>query len=82
MALWSMLACESWIGVGCKGFATRCLRDAWGVYKDCEGFGRIGGHVAGLMESLGVRKEGGGEKEEVVDMHEGMGEEGITVEFA
>jgi trafficking protein particle complex subunit 8 len=86
MALWSMLACESWIGVGCKGFATRCLRDAWGVYKDCEGFGRIGGHVAGLMESLGVRKEGsGGEKEEevVVDMHEeGTGEEGITVEFA
>ena len=73
--------------MGCKGFATRCLRDAWGVYKDCEGFGRIGGHVAGLMESLGVRKEGGGggEKEEevVVDMHEeGRGEEGITVEFA
>jgi hypothetical protein len=36
------------------------------------------------MESLGVRKEGGGEgeKEEVVDMHEGTGEEGITVEFA
>lgn len=64
------------------------------MYRDCEGFGRIGGHVAGLMESLGVRKEGGGgsrgdvESEErgmeVVDMHEdgGQGEEGITVEFA
>ena len=82
MALWSMLACESWIGVGCKGFATRCLRDAWGVYKDCEGFGRIGGHVAGLMESLGVRKDGGEGEKEVVDMHEGTGEEEITVEFA
>ena len=77
--------------MGCKGFATRCLRDAWGVYKDCEGFGRIGGHVAGLMESLGVGREGGGgggggeeRGTEVVDMHEegGQGEEGITVEFA
>ena len=41
MALWSMLACESWTGVGCRGYAIRCLRDAWSVYKDCGGFTRI-----------------------------------------
>jgi hypothetical protein len=81
MALWSMLACESWIGAGCRGFAVRCLRDAWGVYKDCEGFTRIGGHMAGLMESLGIQREEGEKAMEVVDMHDG-GQDGITVEFA
>lgn len=69
MALWSMLACESWTGVGCRGYAVRCLRDAWGVYKDCGGFTRIGGHIAGLMENLGVQ-EPGEKVMEVVDMQE------------
>jgi ER-Golgi trafficking TRAPP I complex 85 kDa subunit len=93
MALWSMLACEAWSGVGCRGCAVRCLRDAWGVYKGCDGFGRIGGHMAGLMENLGVKREGGEEDKvgEVVDMQEldeGGGltgttdGQGITVEFA
>lgn len=88
MALWSVLACESWIGVGCRGFAIRCLRDAWGVYKDCEGFCRIGGHMAGLMESLGVQKDVGEKAMEIVDMqHDGettqpQPQEEIRVEFA
>lgn len=82
MALWSMIACENWIGVGCKGFAMRCLRDAARVYKDCQGFARIDKHMHGLMESLGVQREVN-EKEEVVDMqHEDGTSEGITVEFA
>jgi hypothetical protein len=85
MALWSMLACEAWTGVGCRACAVRCLRDAWGVYKGCGGFGRIGGHMAGLMENLGVKREGSEEKMEVVDMQgldDATGEKGITVEFA
>lgn len=89
MALWSMLACESWIGVGCKRFAIRCLQDAAGVYKDCEGFVRIAGHVASLTESLGVQKYIDEKVTEVVDMQhddEGGGvdneEHEITVEFA
>ena len=89
MALWSMLACESWMGVGVKRGAVRCLTEAVGVYRTCEGFERLGGHLAGLMESLGMAGERGengekgmeGEPMEVVDMqHEG--ESGITVEFA
>jgi trafficking protein particle complex subunit 8 len=80
MALWSVLACENWMGVGCKALAIRCLRDALSIYKDGE-FGRIGAHLAGLMESLGWRK--GGEKGmEVVDMQHEVGQEEITVEFA
>jgi trafficking protein particle complex subunit 8 len=84
MALWSMLACESWIGVGCKGYAIRCLRDAWAVYKDCEGFTRIGGHMAGLMESLGIQRDVGEKAMEVVDMQQddGTTTDQITVEFA
>jgi trafficking protein particle complex subunit 8 len=80
MALWSVLACENWMGVGCKVFAMRCLRDAVSIYKDSE-FGRIGGHLSGLMESLGWKR--GGEKGlEVVDMQHEGDQEGITVEFA
>ena len=84
MALWSILACESWTGVGFRGYAVRCLRDAWSVYKDCGGFTRIGGHMAGLMESLGVQRESGEKVMEVVDMqeHDGTTESPITVEFA
>lgn len=82
MALWSMLACESWTGVGCRGYAGRCLRDAWMIYKDCEGFTRIAGHIAGLMESLGVQREIGEKVMEVVDMQQHDGTEEITVEFA
>ena len=90
MALWSMLACEAWSGVGCRGCAVRCLRDAWGVYKGCaDGFGRIGGHMAGLMENLGVKRDDAtehGKMEEVVDMQgldgEGTGTEQPTMEFA
>lgn len=68
------------MGVGCKALAIRCLRDALSIYKDGE-FGRIGAHLAGLMESLGWRK--GGEKGmEVVDMQHEVGQEEITVEFA
>ena len=81
MALWSMIACENWIGVGCKGFAMRCLMDAARVYKECPGFLRIEKHMNGLMESLGVQREVG-EKEEVVDMQHEDVSEGITVEFA
>lgn len=82
MALWSMLACESWMGVGSRISAVRCLREAVGVYQECQGFGRLGSHLAGLMESLGMKKEGVEKVTEVVDMqHEG--ESGvITVEFA
>jgi hypothetical protein len=90
MALWSMLACEAWMGIGCREYALRCLKDAFAVYREAEGFGRIGGHVAGLMESLGwVKAEQVGEDivdlqrvEETVDMQHGDGTEGITVEFA
>jgi trafficking protein particle complex subunit 8 len=81
MALWSVLACESWIGTGCRGCAIRCLREAWGVYKDCGGFTRISEHIAGLMESLGIQRDEGEKAMEVVDMHDGE-QEGITVEFA
>jgi trafficking protein particle complex subunit 8 len=81
MALWSMIACENWIGVGCKGFAMRCLKDAARVYKDCPTFTRIEKHMNGLMESLGVQREVS-EKEEIVDMQHEDGSEGITVEFA
>src|ERR1700737_363665 len=84
MALWSMLACESWQGVGCKGYAVRCLRDAGAVYRDCEGFTRIGGHMRVLMESLGWVREGrkGDVDDQVVDFQHGGEGEGITVEFA
>jgi hypothetical protein len=84
MALWSMLACEAWSGVGCRGGAVRCLRDAWGVYKGCDGFGRIGGHMAGLMENLGVqREEKVGEVVDMQELDEGLADgQGITVEFA
>ena len=70
MALWSMLACENWTGVGCRVYAVRCLRDAWTVYKDCEGFTRIKGHMAGLMENLGVEREADEKVMEIVDMQE------------
>jgi len=73
MALWSVLACESWMGVGCRGFAVRCLRDASGVYKDCEGFVRIAGHMASLMESLGLQNHADERAMEVVDMQHGDG---------
>lgn len=79
-----MLACEAWSGVGCRGCAVRCLRDAWGVYKGCDGFGRIGGHMAGLMENLGVqREEKVGEVVDMQELDEGTADgQGITVEFA
>jgi len=83
MALWSMLACESWMGVGCKTSAVRCLWEALGVYRECQGFERLGGHLAGLMESLGMRREEVEKGTEVVDMqHEAGDSGGITVEFA
>lgn len=85
MALWSMLACEQWMGVGCRTYALRCLRDAGAVYRDADGFTRIGGHISGLMESLGWLKEGqmGVEKGmEVVDMQHEEEAERIIVEFA
>ena len=52
---------------------------------DADGFTRIGGHISGLMESLGWLKEGqmGVEKGmEVVDMQHEEEAERITVEFA
>jgi trafficking protein particle complex subunit 8 len=84
MALWSLLACESWTGVGCRGYAIRCLRDAWCVYKSCGGFTKIEGHIAGLMENLGVQRESSEKAMEVVDMqeHDGATEGPITVGFA
>jgi hypothetical protein len=88
MALWSMLACESWVGVGCRAFAVRCLRDAMEVYSSTKGFAKVQAHISGLMESLGVLQGGGGE--EVVDLQEesavtrteAEGQDGIAVEFA
>lgn len=82
MALWGMLACESWMGVGCRTAAVRCLREAVGVYRECQGFERLGGHLAGLMESLGMRREGVEKVTEVVDMQHDGESGGITVEFA
>src|SRR5271163_3934354 len=54
MALWSMLACESWSGVGCKVFAVKCLKDAVRVYSSVQGLDRIHAHLSSLMENLGV----------------------------
>jgi len=70
------------MGVGSRISAVRCLREAIGVYQECLGFERLGNHLAGLMESLGMKKEGVEKVTEIVDMqHEG--ESGvITVEFA
>jgi len=71
MALWSMLACESWSGVGCKVFAVKCLKDAVRVYTSVQGMDRIHAHLSSLMENLGVKQNDNEEKEgEVVDMQE------------
>ena len=71
MALWSMLACESWSGVGCKVFAVKCLKDAARVYTSVQGMDRIHAHLSSLMENLGVKQNDNEEKEgEVVDMQE------------
>jgi len=71
MALWSMLACESWSGVGCKVFAVKCLKDAVRVYTNVQGMDRIHAHLSSLMENLGVKQNDNEEKEEeVVDMQE------------
>jgi hypothetical protein len=53
-----------------------------GVYRECQGFERLGGHLAGLMESLGMGSERVEKATEVVDMQHEGDSGGITVEFA
>jgi trafficking protein particle complex subunit 8 len=83
MALWSMIACENWVSLDCKGFALGCLKDAMGVYKECADFGHIQRHLKGLVDHLDVPNGVATEKAtEVVDLQDTATEGPITVSFA